>query len=209
MTNEKNYGLLMAVDWNSNKWAAPSTEEDLLNSDFGFVKEHGITYSCLNFAHMVYPCDEEGYYSGLLPQLWTKTLDREKSFHVKIAFLKSKDYVTGKLFIIGFYAFPKFGKGTKKSPIPEFPMNFEYNIRSKPEHIHILEHPVDISSTNIQTQILPKGKDLGKQGFNYLHKEHVLKIFDIMRKQNPTDAKLQKLYLSIYESMDGAKMVKN
>lgn len=92
----KNFGLLMGIDWNSNNWSDVSTEEDLKMSDFGFVQENALTYSCLNFGHLQYPADKDGYYCGLLPQLWSKTLDRDKALHVQIVFLKSKDYTSGK-----------------------------------------------------------------------------------------------------------------
>jgi len=82
----KNFGLLMGVDWNSNKWADVSTEEDLKMSDFGFVQENALTYSCLNFGHLQYPADKDGYYGGLLPQLWTKTLDRTKPCTSRLSF---------------------------------------------------------------------------------------------------------------------------
>jgi len=193
----KNFGLLMGVDWNSNKWADVSTEEDLKMSDFGFVQENALTYSCLNFGHLQYPADKDGYYGGLLPQLWTKTLDRDKALHVQVVFLKSKDYASGKTYIIGFYAYPMFQRGTRPSPIASFTSDFIYNVKSKPEHIHLCENYLDITDPRVQRYILPRGKDLGTRGFNYLGKQEVLRIFDRLGEINKGDGKLNKIKLAL------------
>src|SRR5690606_22969248 len=111
-SSEKNYGLLAAIDWNSAKWAGVSTEEDLKQSEYGLSEDKSVSFTSLNFGHLQFADDQDGYYSGLLPQLLSKPLDREKIGNLKIVFFKTKN-PEGKLYIIGFYAFPVFGKGKK------------------------------------------------------------------------------------------------
>jgi len=86
---EKNFGILASIDWNSNKWQDLATEEDLLNSNFGYVVENGLTFTSLNFAHDIYKSDENSFYRGLLPHLWSRMPDKEKSRYVQIVFIKS------------------------------------------------------------------------------------------------------------------------
>ena len=39
----------------------------------------------------------------------------------------------------------------------------------------------------MRADFFPKGKELGKQGFNYLTKENVQKVLDTMTELNPDD----------------------
>ena len=84
--NVKNYGILASLDWNSNKWQDLPTSEDLKNSKFSYVVEHKVSFTALNFAQDLYsPIEGDNYY-GLVPHLWSKTLDKEKSKYVKAVF---------------------------------------------------------------------------------------------------------------------------
>jgi hypothetical protein len=203
-TKEKYFGILASVDWNSNKWQEVSTEEDLDKSNFGHVVEHGITYTSLNFGHEKYPIDENGYYSGLLPQLWTKTPDGEKSKLVDVVFIKSKNWEDSQTYIVGFYAFPIFKKGKKSSPIDSFTGDFEVNIKSLPKNIHLLDDKgyINLNTHSALKKFLPEGKKLGKQGYNYLTKENVYKILDEMTKLNLNDQKLHGIKRWLLTSID-------
>lgn len=204
MTNkiiaEKYFGILATVDWNSNQWQAESTEDDLKNSNFGFTKEHGITYTSLNFAHEIYPTDENDYYAGLLPQLWTKTPDKENAKLVKIVFIKAKNWEDKKNYIVGFYAFPIFEKGKKPSPIASFTEDFETNIKALPKDIHILKNYILFEDEDVK-KFIPKGKKVGLRGFNYLEKDNVYSILDRMSSKN-SDVKLQGIKYRIIKTID-------
>ena len=185
----KNFGILTSIDWNSNEWKEQATEEDLNHSILGNVIDNGFSHSSLNFAHEIHPANEKGFYFGMLPQMWAKMPDKEKARYVQVVFIKALNWRDEQSYIIGFYAFPVFEKGRQASPIPEIEKEFELNIKALPKDIHLLDKHVDISSPDLQ-KILPKGKGLGKQGFNFLTKENVFKILDKMTEANPTDKKL-------------------
>lgn len=187
---QKNFGILAAVDWNSNQWNGLSTQEDLDASNFGYVKEYGITYTCLNFGHEQHPLDVKGYYHGLLPQLWKKMPDKIKVRYVEVVFIKSHNYRDKNNYVVGLYAFPKFRKGKVKSPLPEFTLDFEVNVCSLPKDIHLVKNPINLKSHPDLKKFLPKDKELGKQGYNYLTRANVEKILDAMTTLNPADLKL-------------------
>ncbi|MEA5138349.1 hypothetical protein [Arcicella rigui] len=197
---EKYCGILATIDWNSNKWQNVPTIEDLESTKFGYVEENNKTYTAINFGHEMYPSDEDEYYSGLLPQLWTKTPDKEKSKTVKIVILKSKNWKDGLTYIVGFYAFPIFEKGRKKSPIDTFKEYFETNIKSLPKDIYLLENYV-LFNEDDEKQFLPKGKKVGKRGYNYLTKDNVCKFLDVMTNKNP-DSKLMGIKFRIIKSLN-------
>ena len=201
---EKYFGILASVDWNSNNWQELSTKEDLEKSNFGYVVEHGITYTSLNFGHEKYPIDEDGYYSGLLPQLWTKTPDGEKSKLVDVVFIKSKNWEDSQTYIVGFYAFPIFKKGKKPSPIDSFTGNFEVNIKSLPKDIHLFDVDgyINLTTHSDLKKFLPEGKGLGKQGYNYLTDKNVYKILDEMTKLNIKDLKFSGIKRRLITSID-------
>ena len=202
---EKKFGILASVDWNSHKWQDASTSEDLNNSNFGFVAEFGITYTSLNFGHEKYPPDKDGFYQGLLPQLWSRMPDKEKSRYVEIVFIKSQNWEDKQNYLVGFYAFPKFQKGKKPSPIESFPYDFEVNVKSLPKDIHLLENYINLTSHPNLKKFLPKDKELGKQGYNYLTKENLFSILDNMTTLNPDDKKLSGIKLRLITSIDKKK----
>ena len=195
----KKFGILASIDWNSNKWQESPTKEDLEKIKFGFVEENNKTYTAINFGHEKYPTDENGYYAGLLPQLFTRTPDKEKSKSVNIVVLKATNWKDNKTYIVGFYAFPIFEKGKKTSPIKSFTEDFETNIKSFPHDIYLLENPIQLNNDN-EGKFLPEGKKLGKQGYNYLTKENVINILDAMTDKNDFP-KLRGTKIRLLESM--------
>ena len=196
---EKKFGILASIDWNSNKWQESPTKEDLEKIKFGFVEENNKTYTAINFGHEKYPTDENGYYAGLLPQLFTRTPDKEKSKFVNIVVLKATNWKDNKTYIVGFYAFPIFEKGKKPSPIESFKEDFETNIKAFPHDIYLLENPIQLHNDN-EGRFLPEGKKLGKQGYNYLTKENVINILDAMTDKNDFP-KLRGTKIRLLESM--------
>lgn len=201
----KNFGILASVDWNSNKWKDLPTKSDLSNSNFGYVIENGITFTSLNFAHDVYPVDKNGFYWGLLPQLWSRMPDKEKSRYVEIVFIKSQNWLDKQNYIVGFYAFPNFQKNKISSPLNSFVADFELNIKALPRDIHLVDNYINLSSHPDLKKFLPKNKELGKQGYNYLTRENVFKILDTLTSLNPTDKKLSGIKLRLITSIDRKK----
>lgn len=201
MPQIKNYGILAAIDWNSNKWQNLPTPEDLSHSNFKYVNEKGKTNTSLNFGHEKYACDEKDYYWGLLPQMWNRLPGRENSRYVEVVFIKAKNWKDGQLYIVGLYAFPIFQKGKKPSPIAEFPFDFVVNVKALPKDIYLLENFINFNTHPDSKKFLPQGKELGKQGYNYLTKENVLSILDAITKSNPTDTKFRDIKFRILKEL--------
>ena len=185
---ERNYGILASLDWNSNRWQNKPYPEDIATSNFGYVVEHGISFTSLNFGHTIYPTDKQGYYYGLLPQLWSKQLDKENSRYVEIAFMKSKNWRDKQNYIVGFYAFPIFHKCVRQSPLVACPEDFELNVKALLKDIHQVKNYINLGSHPDAKRFLPPGKEMGHQGFNYLTKANVYSILDAMTRLNPNDA---------------------
>lgn len=202
---EKNFGILASVDWNSNNWQAAPTSEDLASSNFGYVVENGITFTSLNFAHDIYPPDSKGFYYGLLPQLWSRMPDKVKSRYVEVVFIKSQNWLDKVNYIVGFYAFPQFEKCKKPSPLTDFTNDFELNIKAFPQDIHLLKNKINLNTHPDLKKFLPKDKELGKQGYNYLTNNNVFKILDALTALNPDDKKLSSIKLRLIQSIDKKK----
>ena len=202
---EKNFGILASVDWNSNNWQAAPTSEDLASSNFGYVVENGITFTSLNFAHDIYPPNSKGFYYGLLPQLWSRMPDKEKSRYVEVVFIKSQNWLDKVNYIVGFYAFPQFEKCKKPSPLTDFPNDFELNIKAFPKDIHLVKNKINLNIHPDLKKFLPKDKELGKQGYNYLTNNNVFKILDALTALNPDDKKLSSIKLRLIQSIDKKK----
>ena len=198
----RNFGILASIDWNSNDWKEQPTEDDLNHSNFGFVVDHGITHTSLNFAHEKYPADDKGYYFGMLPQLWSKMPDKEKARYVEVVFIKAQDWGDKQNYIIGFYAFPIFVKCKRPSPDPSITMDFELNVKALPKDIHLLDNHINLTTSQDLQKFLPKGKEPGKQVYNYLTKENVFKILDKMTELNPKDKKLSGIKYRLITTID-------
>jgi hypothetical protein len=205
--SRKNFGILASIDWNSNNWQAAPTADDLSNSKFGYVVENGLTYTSLNFAHEIYPVDSNGYYYGLLPQLWSRMPDKEKSRYVEVVFIKSQNWVDKVNYIVGFYAFPQFEKCRKPSPLMEYTNEFELNVKALPKDIHIVKNMINLNTHPDRKEFLPAGKEMGKQGYNYLTKGNVFKILDALTKLNSDDKKLSGIKLRLLQSIENKKEV--
>jgi hypothetical protein len=77
----------------------------------------------------------------------------------------------------------------------------EVNVKAFPKDIHILENFVNLTTMPDISKILPKGKELGKQGFNYLTKENVFKLLDTMSNLNPLDNRFSNIKLRLIQSV--------
>lgn len=185
-------GILASIDWNSNKWSNIPTISDIDNSDYEFVIENRYSFTFLNFGHNLFPTNENGYYQGCLPCLFSKSVNSKKENLINVVFIYSKNWEDGVKYIVGLYAFPKFNKTTKSSPISKFNRDIIVNIMSYPEDIHILENKYKIQ-TPVQNGILPPGKNLSRQSFNYLSANNVIKIFEEIIAINNNDEYLKNI----------------
>lgn len=193
----RNIGLLTSIDWNSNRWRDVSTQEDIDKSNFGYVVENDKTHTYLNFGHNDFPPDEKGYYYGSFPQLWSKT---PQSKYLEVIFVKSQNWNDKNNYIVGLYCFPIIERKSVPTNFPGKPTR-EVNVKAFPKDIHILENFVNLTTMPDLTKILPKGKELGKQGFNYLTEENVFKILDKIRDLNPTDNRFANIKLRLFQSI--------
>lgn len=195
-------GILASIDWNSHLWRDLPSDEDIRRANYGYVKVNEVTFTCLNFANDIYVPDKDGYYFGLLPQMWSRTPDKTKARHLIVVFQKSHNYNDGINYIVGLYAFPLFEHKVIPSPIPEkMPGTFEVNVKSLPSDIHLLQNFIPLNSEEKLRKFLPKGKQLGKQGFNYLEKANVLSILDACTAMNPSDVKLSRIKYRILKEI--------
>ncbi|MBO0934299.1 hypothetical protein [Fibrella aquatilis] len=204
MTKDAFYGILAAVDWNSQGWQGPSTAEDLDNANFNFVKEQDIANSSLNFGHLLFPADESGYYRGFLPHQFAKSPDVEKSRHVSIVFIKSKDWHDGNTYLVGVYAFPVFKKEIIQSPTEAIAHTMETNIKALAKHIHLLPNPINLSAHAEATKFMPNDKKPGKMGYNYMNRINVEKLLDVLTAYNPDDKRLSAIKLNVLRALGNA-----
>ena len=193
---DKNFGILTSIDWNSNRWKALPTSDDIGSSKFEFVQDNNTTHTYLNFGHLEFSSDVDGYFYGLLPQFWTKT---PQSKNISIIFIKSQNWQDKKNYIVGLYLFPTFDR---KLLAPEIPGTATrvVNVKAQVKDIHLLDSFVELTNTN-EKKFLPKDKELGKQGFNYLTKENAMKILDAMTALNPVDQKLSNIKFRLIKSI--------
>jgi hypothetical protein len=90
-------GILASIDWNSNKWSDIPTNNDITNSDYRFVIDNGYSFTFLNFGHNLFPTNENGYYQGCLPCLFSKNINSKKenlinSKFLFLSYVKNKDH---------------------------------------------------------------------------------------------------------------------
>jgi hypothetical protein len=196
-----NFGILASIDWNSNQWKGLPTKEDIENSSYSAVKESGISYSCINFGHEVFPVEYNGYYAAILPQIAAKSIDNIKAKYVSVVFLKSHNYIDNQNYIIGFYEFPVLKRRTKESPLEGLAGSIECNLMALPNDIYLLENPVNLETIPSLNKYLPEGKEMGKSGFSFLSKPTVLNVLDEMSKANPGDNKLSGKKLRIFKAV--------
>ena len=191
---EKNRGIIVRVDWNEFKWEKPTNNIDKLN--FGYAIENNISHTAFNFAHEIYPCNNDGYWQGLIPAFHSKTPNKEDINNIEIIFLVSNfehsDY------LIGLYAFPKFGKGKRNKLIPNFENYDLVNIAALPENILRLEKYIDINLMNHRRSL--GEKEISNQGFTYLNSSNIGYILDKCTELNPS-TKLSSIKLKILKKL--------
>ena len=199
---EKKSGMIVALDWNSNKWKDEATPTDIKKCTFSYVKATKFSFTCINFGHEVYQASSKGMYRGLIPHLWDSMPNQDESRNVKIVFMKSKNYNDKKTYIVGFYAYPVFCF-TQKMPsqILNYTGEFMYNLEAKPTDIHYLDNKINITDDKEAKKYIPNNKEYGKMGYNYITKQNVEKLLDKMTLLNPDDKKLSKIKLSLLKSM--------
>ncbi|MCD1119131.1 hypothetical protein [Chryseobacterium turcicum] len=180
----KNIGILASISWNSNSWQDQATPSDIAKSNFDYVKANGWMHEDLNFGHRKYPLEENGTYIAYTPQFNTLP-SLEESKYVGIVFLKSFNYHKNKNFIVGCYAFPDIGRFVRSADEEKYNVYDFGNIRATPENIILFSTPMPITDEICSIKgYLPKGKKLGKMGYNYLEYSNVLKILDEATRLN-------------------------
>jgi len=187
-----NYGILASISWNSNDWTDKATEEDLKASNFGHVKEYKIMHESLNFGIEKYPVESNGYYIGYTP-MFNRPPSVENSKNVTIVFFTSADYKNKNKSVIGFYGYPEFGEIYYRADIPEDYKKYNYgNIKAKPQDIIYFQEPIVIThDVVIDSKLIPAGKSISQQGFNYLNSDNVYNIVALALKANQTNSKLK------------------
>jgi 5-methylcytosine-specific restriction enzyme A len=191
MTEIRNFGILAAISWNSNRWTDRATTADIDCSNFDYVIENGRMHEDINFGHEIYPCEHDGSYIAYTP-MFNKLPATANLKYVEFVFFRSLNHSTKTNYIIGFYAHPQIGHFERTATHPYY-RDYDWgNVKAMPEHIVLFDQPIPISKEIVlKENYLPKGKDLGHQGFNYLGYDNVLKILDKASALNPTDNKLK------------------
>lgn len=187
-----NYGILSSIAWNSNDWKSNPTTEDLRKSKYDYVKENARMHESLNFGHDIFPVEEDGYYVGYTP-MFNRAPDVENSKNVEVVFFISSDYKNNnQKCIVGFYAFPYFGQWFDRSIIPGFEEYDSGNIKALPENIIYFKNPVVIDNYSVTVDnLLPEGKKISQQGFNYLNSENVYNLLALASRKNPNNKRLK------------------
>jgi hypothetical protein len=158
-----NKGILVRIDWNDHRWTMPS---DLTDVNFGYAKEKGLSHTAFNFAHDTNETEPDGLWYGLVPSFHKKTPDEKKIRQLKVVFMISLNNQVDKTFVVGLYAFPKFGKKIREKPIKNFEQYNEVNIAALPSNIYCLNNPISLDSLN--TKRLLGDQEISTQGWNYL-----------------------------------------
>ncbi len=159
----ENFGILFRLDWNSNGWINEPTSEDLSESKFSYVHNSRKSYTYYNFNTKELLFNNKKY--ALAPQITTKT--PIKNSH--ICFFIGQN--SGKDFLVGFILFPNF---KSRRSFEHFPDDIIFNVSSNPEYYYKID-PIEIETK----QFIPKNKEVGKQGFNYLSKANSI---DLLKK---------------------------
>lgn len=184
------FGMITSIAWNSNKWQDQPTKHDLDTIQYKNPKETRLTADYLSFAHQKMGKPGE-YFVTFSSILKDQLPQNEKVKEINVLFLISTNHGgDGLRYVVGIYAFPEFSHDYKMHPDNTFK---EGNIRSKTEHIVLLNNYLALNPLLDSAQILPEGKHLSSRGWNYLHKKNVTKIFRYILAQNPQQASLFEL----------------
>lgn len=190
----ENYGILASVSWNSNKWAGDPTKEDLKASKYDFVKDKAHMHESLNFGHEKYPTEKDGYFIGYTPMFNRPPADKN-SRNVNIVFFISSDYRnSNQKSVIGFYGYPLIGEKFYRSPKHLMYNSYDFgNIKALPKNIIYFDQPIIINQENVRkANLLPSGKLISQQGFNYLHSDNVNNLIILALQFNPHNKKLER-----------------
>lgn len=189
-----NYGILTSISWNSNNWANHPSDEDLKASKYDYVKDNAHMQESLNFGHDNYPVEEDGYYIGYTP-MFNRPPDSYNSRNVQVVFFTSSDYKnSNRKKIIGLYGFPIFGElFTRIAKHKLYKIYDSGNIKAFPDDIIYFQNPIVINNELVHTNnLLPEGKKISQQGFNYLHSTNVYNLINLAQSLNPNNSKLKK-----------------
>ncbi|MGE5418500.1 MAG: hypothetical protein ACM3N1_00185 [Accumulibacter sp.] len=200
-----NYGILASISWNSRKWAGSATDEDLKNSNYGWVKKNHRMMEDLNFGYDQYPSESDGTFIAYTP-MFNRMPSLTESKYVEIIFFRSLNYHSNENLVVGLYAFPTISNVVRKADNTLYKSyvdgGISGNVRSKKEDIVLFNNPVIISESIAKNyQFLPEGKKLGQQGFNYLHYENVMRILDRATNLNQFDSKLKNIKFRILKEI--------
>lgn len=190
----ENFGILASISWNSNDWADEPTTEDLKASKYDYVKDNAHMHESLNFGHELYPSENDGFYIGYTP-MFNRPPALENSKNVRIVFFTSSDYRNkNRKTIVGFYGNPIFGEWFERTAEhPKFDKYNNGNILAKPKDIIYFNNPIVIDNDKVREyKLLPSGKKISQQGFNYLNSENVYNIISIALGLNQKNKKLKK-----------------
>jgi hypothetical protein len=190
MTKKRNVGILAGISWNSKKWQDFASQEDYRNSNHRWAREHSWQHEDLNFGHLKFNAEDDGFYIGYTSVF--KRLPRYAN-EVEIVFLKSRDYKLKKQFIIGIYGLPIIRDFNRYAMPNKFKGFNSGNFASLPENITLLDSPLEINNEICSAAgFLPEGKQIGNQGFNYLQIENVQSILSALSKLNPENEVIKK-----------------
>lgn len=188
-----NYGIIASISWNSNEWADHPTEEDLKKSNYEYVKDNVRMHESLNFGHDKFPVEEEGFYIGYTP-MFNRPPSFENAKDVHIVFFISTDYHNNnQRSIVGFYGEPAFGDFIDRRATHEMYKEYDSgNIFARPENIVNFKNPVVLNNEKAHhNNLLPEGKKISQQGFNYLNSDNVFNILSEALSLNANNQKLE------------------
>ncbi|MCB2380437.1 HNH endonuclease [Hymenobacter sp. BT635] len=197
-----NYGILASIAWNSNDWTADPTDADLKQSKYDFVKDNQHTHESINFGHEQYPSEADGSFIGYTPML-RRLPDKKKAKNVCAVFFLSSDYQNqNRKCIVGLYGFPELGWFERKAKHRVFKKYDAGNVRSQVEDIIYFQNPVVLNNDRVaREKLLPEGKMISKQGFNYLNSDNVLHILQLAAHRNPDNVRLANLLKKFPDQM--------
>jgi hypothetical protein len=184
---KNHFGILTSIDWNSNNWQDVPTDEDLLNSSFGYAIDNEVTYTFMNFGFDP-QSDGENFHSALCPHIYSRLPDPEKRDSVKIIFIRSKNYHDNKNYLIGYFSFPKIHHHEKPSPNLEFCDTLHVCLESKIKDIVFFDNFIDLEEFD-RSRILPQNRQYGRMGYNYLTVKNSLAILDTIDRIRPNMSK--------------------
>lgn len=201
MENLNRYGILTSITWSSTGWTKPFTKEDLEKSKYDYVRDNGEAADHLNFGHELYPAEADGTYIGYSPMLNRNPQVRD----LGAVFFLSSDYQhDNRKCIVGVYGFPEIGETYRQAKHPIFKKFSFGNVRASMEDIVYFASPVVIDAASVvKGNLLPAGKKISQQGFNYLTAENVVNILGLAERNNPRNAKLRELLMKLGQDEEG------